>query len=112
MNSVEKIGTTQPMADDFGNLTMPPVVQAPTKKATFENIQKPSEQYSGFFENLNSIVGGESTEDPAKLKAKSVLSEVVDLMDEKNITYWTNDKSIIDACPKIRTVLSKIIAKI
>lgn len=113
MNSVDKIGTTQPMADEFGNLTMPPVRQSePTRKSTFENVQKPSEQYSNFFENIDSIVGGESTEDPAKLKARTVLSDAIDIMDDKNLPYWTNDKTIMEACSKLRQVLSKVITKI
>ena len=129
INSVEKIGTTQPISDENGQLTMPPARPSmikPNPVSTDESVEEPkhekislgeykiepSEKYKAFFENIDATIDSGATSDPAKIKVKEVLTEAVDVLSDDNLQYWTNDKSLVEACRKIKNVLSKIRDKI
>lgn len=127
INSVEKIGTTQPIADEAGNLTIAPThtklsktnvvsvdeaEEVPKKISLGEYKVEPSEKYKSFFENIEATIDSGATSDPAKIKVKEVLTQAVDILSDDNLPYWTTDKSLVEACKKIKNVLSKIIDKI
>lgn len=120
-STIETIGTTNPIADENGALTI-----APTHKRTpgillddkmiAESKNKKTE-YDLFFGAVDKANGDEigsnkntTQKDNSfmKNKAKNILTEAVSLMEDKSIEYWTDDKSILEACRKLRPILDKI----
>ena len=107
-----------PVMDDNGNLTQPPPAVL-KKSPVFQNTQAPvsSGIYDSFFESVEKVEGKkpkakETKDDSARIKAKSVLTEALEILDKENSRYWTNDASLIEASEKIKNVLSKIVNKI
>jgi len=120
--SVDKISATNKVADENGNLTIPPVPSSFSEKTTPKTVtdeleqiksQEPSEKYGAFFETVNTTAGGYLTaEEVARGKAKQAFMEAIELMDSKNVGYWTSDKNLQEVCSKLRPVLNKLVNKL
>lgn len=110
LNMVDTKISNMPVADAGGELTLAP--PAAIKGRSIQEAQKPTGAYEGFFESVDKVAGPKAADDSAKANAKKILSEAVDAMSESSMSYWTNDKAIIEACTKLRNVLSKVVNKI
>lgn len=112
MSQVDKIGMNNPIADDDGNLVLPPP-KAKATKGVFETTQKFESKYDTFFESVEGVAGKDtgafiSNDDAAKMKAKKVFLEAIEMMSKENLAYWTNDATIKDACAKLQPIMTKI----
>lgn len=110
LNMVDTKMANMPVADEGGELTMPPMKRPNSN--FIQEAQKPSGAYDSFFESVDKVAGPKVADDSAKANAKKILSEAVDAMSDSSMSYWTEDKAIIEACTKLRNVLSKVVNKI
>lgn len=130
MSGMDKIGTSNPIYnyDDEGRVIgvmanastsmheANAVVSTPINEVqsqdTFQKPVefKPTESYAEFFKSVEGVTGDTLTdeEEVAKNNAKRKLLEVIDMMDDGNISYWTKDRKIHEACSKLKPVLTKI----
>jgi hypothetical protein len=115
LSTIETIGTTNPIADDNGALTIAPRHKADPnikidEKVILEAKARKSE-YDVFFKEV-SIMEGASTITPQdniiKTRVKNLFNDAVGAMGESYMNSWTNDKNIIEACNKLRPILDKI----
>ena len=110
LSMVDTKMANMPVADGEGSLTLAPPSVA--KRGAVVEAQKPSGAYEGFFESVDKVEGPKDEKDAAKLNAKKVLSEAIEAMSDGSMQYWTDDKSIMEACTKLRNVLNKVVNKI
>lgn len=119
LSKIETIGTTNPIADEFGALTIAPTHKADPNIAIDEKLILESKarksDYDVFFREVSLLEGstGKSPqENIVKTKVKNLFNETVSVMNESYMRSWTEDKAIIDACNKLRPILEKIASRL
>jgi len=116
--TIETIGTTQPISDENGALTIAPTHKRDPnitidEKVIMEAKSRKSE-YDRFFSEVSKLGGASptNTDNVIRQKAKAALTEAVNVMNVSYMENWTDDKNIIDACNKLRPILSKIVSRL
>lgn len=118
-STIETIGTTNPIADENGALTIAPKHKAdPTIKLDAKLIAESKDRksaYDNFFNEVSmmeSAGSGVELDSITRTRAKNVLNEACSVMREGYVKTWTNDKNIMDACNKLRPILEKIVNRL
>lgn len=114
-STIETIGTTNPIADDNGALTIAPRHKADPNvqidaKMIAEAKNRKSE-YDMFFNEVSMMEGAGNTsnvDNIIRTRVKNVLTEAVSVMSDGYMKTWTDDKNIIEACNKLKPILEKI----
>ena len=110
LSKIETIGTTNPIADGNGALTIAPTHKADPniaidEKLILESKARKSEYDVSLLEGSNS---SSPQENIVKTKVKNLFNETVSVMGESYMQSWTSDKAVIDACNKLKPILDKI----
>lgn len=115
LSKIETIGTTNPIADGNGALTIAPTHKADPNIAIDEKLILESKarksEYDVFFREVSLLEGSNSSspqENIVKTKVKNLFNETVSVMGESYMQSWTSDKAVIDACNKLKPILDKI----
>jgi hypothetical protein len=113
-STIETIGTTNPIADDNGALTIAPRHKADPNvqldpKMIAESKNRKSD-YDMFFNEVSMMEGTTTSnvDNIIRTRVKNVLTETVSVMSDGYMKTWTEDKNIIEACNKLRPILEKI----
>lgn len=119
LSTIETIGTTNPIADENGALTIAPTHKADPnividEKVILEAKARKSE-YEIFFKDVSMMESSspQATQDNIiRTRVKGLFNDTINAMSESYMGSWTNDKNIIEACNKLRPILDKIVKRL